>query len=159
MNCDALKNNLDFYEKINKVNTINDKLVNKLQGSAVHIYNAICFNYSYAKFDPKEECVIINSSDRQIVIRDKSDTVFKLTYLHSMLEDYLKNNSGLRLIYDYINYTKSDFVDLRSEIHYYLKLRESYIQEDKDRLEYLKAHIEWLRINIITINDILKELE
>lgn len=157
MNNNKLKDHLDFYEKIIKVMSVNDKIVNELTGAMVSLHALTTFNMYEAKFDAKTKDVTFFANyNKEIYINDHYNDIFRLVYLKYLCELYLKDNKGLRLIKNYIDYTHSDFNDLDNGLYSYIELRKKYVDDNKN-IDFIKHHIYSLQDRLNNIETLLLE--
>jgi hypothetical protein len=160
MDYGILKDNLDFYEKINNVTKINDKITNELNGAIGHLYSLTTFNSWLVKFNPEDETISFiyktyeygGSSDRF------TDVIFKLVYLRYLIENLAKENKGLRIIQNYIEYTDSDIDDLHDDLYSYMNIRKGYSSNNDDNIDCLEQYIYSLQDRLNNIQKLLEEL-
>lgn len=157
MDKQVLKDNLDFYEKIINVTRINDQIVHELTGAMVSLYALTTFSMCKTEFVERDNTVVFKVNGNEVRINNRYDSIFRLTYLRYLAELYLKNNKGLRIIYDYFDHTNSDEYDLYNETYDYINLRKQYI-DDVDN-NFIKNHVYSLQSRLSNIQTLLEELD
>lgn len=158
MDRQVLKDNLDFYEKIIKVTTINDKIVHELTGAMVSLHALTTFNISKAEFDTRNKNVIFKVNGEEVCISGYWDDIFRLVYLEYLCELYLKDNKGLRIIQNYTEYTHSSLWDLEDALYSYNDLRKNYVSGSED-VNFINHHICSLQRRLSNIQELLNELD
>lgn len=161
MDNNILKDNLDFYEKIVNVTRINDQITNELNGALGYLYSLTTFNSWLVKFNSEDESISFahktyeygSSSDRL------SDVIFKLVYLRYLIEILVKENKGLRIIQNYIEYTNSDIDDLYDDLYSYKNIRKEYASDSDENIKYLEQYVYCLQDRLNNIQKLLEELE
>ena len=159
MDYGTLKDNLDFYEKIINVTSVNDKITNELNGAIGHLYSLTTFNMRLTDFDSRNKLVILKVDNEQIQITNIYNVIFRLTYLRYLIENFAKKNKGLRIIYDYLECTNCSVDDLNSELCDYVKARKEYVSDSDENIQYLKQYVYALQIRLNNIQALLEELE
>lgn len=160
MDHEILKDNLDFYEKIINVTRVNDRITAELNGALGHLYSLTTFNSWLTKFNSQDESISFayktyeyNSSSEIF-----PDIIFKLVYLRYLIENLGKENKGLRIIQNYIEYTDSNIDDLNNDLCDYIRFRKEYFNDNNENINYLKQYVYSLQDRLNNIQTLLEEL-
>lgn len=159
MDQQVLKDNLDFYEKIIKVTTINDKISNELNASLGLLYSLTTFNSWLAKFNPEDETVVFSFKTYEFDADDCFNPILKLVYLRYLIENLGKENKGLRIIQNFSEYTNSSIDDLNDNLCDYIRFRKEYANDSDENIKFLQKYVWNLQERLNSIQKLLNELE